>query len=82
MIGAWVLAGIYYLCFCCCFKQLKVSIAIIETACDWFADTKRIVFVPVGYFLLGAVVFCTWFYAILNVASISEDGIKASNPST
>lgn len=63
----------------CCFKQLRISIAVIETAADWFADTKRILFVPIGYFFLGICVFAAWCTALVMVGSITETGITVAN---
>ena len=70
---AWMVliaAGIYLLVMVCSFNSLRVAIATIETAADYFADTKRIVFVPLIYFTIGILVFCAWVGAIICVASI------------
>jgi len=74
MFGAFVSAGLYYIFLVCCFKQLRISIAVIETAADWFADTKRIVFVPLGYFTFGILVFAAWACALVMVGSITVGG--------
>jgi hypothetical protein len=71
MFAAFVSAGLYYIFLVCCFKQLRISIAVIETAADWFADTKRIVFVPLGYFSIGILVFAAWACALVMVGSIT-----------
>lgn len=68
----WIVAGIYIIFIICCWKSLKVSIAIIETAADYFADTKRIILVPLYYFLVAIVVFFVWLGAIICVNSIGE----------
>ena len=67
---SWIMAGIYYLVMACNFKSLRVSIAIIETAADFFADTKRIIFIPVLYFCVGTCVFIAWLYGLVCVSSI------------
>lgn len=56
----------------CNFKSLRVSIAIIETAADYFSDTKRIIIIPVIYFMLGMSVFLIWIYGVLCIASIGD----------
>jgi hypothetical protein len=71
----WIAAGIYYLIMFCNFKSLRVSIAIIETAADFFADTKRIVFVPLVYFSVWVGLFIFWLWGLCGVLSISPDGI-------
>jgi len=80
MLCSFIVAGLYYICIICCFKQLRVSISIIETAADWFADTKRIIFVPMGYFFLGCLVFGAWATALVMVCSISENGVGTDPP--
>ena len=69
-IVTWVLAGVWYIFMACNFHSLKVSIAIIETAADWFADTKRIMLIPFLYFLLGLAIFATWIGCMVCVSSI------------
>jgi len=56
----------------CSFNSLRVAIAVIETAADYFADTKRIIFVPLLYFTIGILYFIAWMAAMLCVASIGE----------
>ena len=73
----WILAGLYYLVIACNFKSLRVSIAIIETAADYFSDTKRIVIIPVIYFCFGLCVFVLWIYGLVCVTSIGT--ITSSN---
>ena len=69
---AFIVAGIYLLTMICCFNSLRVAIAVIETAADYFADTKRIIFVPLLYFFIGVVAFVGWVAAVLCVASIGD----------
>ena len=68
----FITAGIYMLVMICYFQSLRVAIAVIETAADFFADTKRIIFVPLLYFLVAIVVFCMWVAGMICVASIGE----------
>jgi len=56
----------------CCFSSLRIAIAVIETAADYFADTKRIIFVPLLFFFLGVCAFAAWVAGMLCVASIGE----------
>lgn len=68
----WITAGLYYLIMFCNFKSLRISIAIIETAADWFADTKRIIFVPLIYFSLWICVFVFWLWGFCGVLAITD----------
>ena len=68
----WAVAAAYALFVFCFWNALKVSIAIIETAADYFADTKRIVLVPVTFFITAIVVFVIWLCGIVCVHSIGD----------
>jgi hypothetical protein len=68
----WILAGLYYIVIACNFKSLRVSIAIVETAAEWFTDTKRIVLIPLIYFCFWVCVFVFWIWGLAGVASISD----------
>ena len=76
-ITSWLLAVAYVIFVACCWSSLKVSIAIIETAADFFADTKRIVLVPLCYFGVAVVIFGIWVGAIIFVNSIGEITVES-----
>ena len=67
---SFIMAGIYILVMICYFQSLRVAIAVIETAADFFADTKRIIFVPMLFFFIGLCAFVAWVAALICVASI------------
>ena len=73
----WLVSLVYVIFVACNWKSLKVSIAIIETAADFFADTKRIVLVPLCYFVVSIIIFGVWLGSIICVNSIGE--IKVSS---
>jgi hypothetical protein len=66
----WILTGIYVLCLGCNFNSLRVAIRIIETAADFFADTKRIVLIPVLFFFIAIGITFAWLYGYICVTSI------------
>ena len=72
MFILWTMALLYVIMIVCFWKSLVVSIAIIETAADFFADTKRIVLVPVFYFFVTLLVVGVWIGAIICVNSIGD----------
>ena len=82
---AWItliIGGLYFLCMLCKFKALRVAIAVIETAGDYFADTKRILFVPILYFILAIGFLAAWVGAVIGVASIGSitvDSVQAQS---
>lgn len=67
IIICWTLAFLYCLFLTCCCRNLQISIAVIETAADWLADTKRIFFMPLIYFCMAIGVFILWAIGILMV---------------
>jgi len=72
MWGTGFLAGIYYILIVCFFKDLRLAIAIIETASDFFADTKRVALVPVVYFGVAIITFGLWLVCFVSAASMGE----------
>lgn len=79
-IAAIVIFSLLSVCFLCCvicgFKSLKLAIDVIDASADFLTETKRILLVPIFYFLVSVIVFMGWVYAFMNVASMNE--IKAS----
>lgn len=80
MFLSWTAAGLYYLFLACNFKSLRISIAVIKTASDWVADTKRILFVPLGYMCAAIIVFALWLSGMACVSSVSSEPIVADGP--
>lgn len=76
----WIFAGLFYLLIACNWKSLRVSIAIVETAAEFFSDTKRIVIIPLIYFCVWVGVFIFWIWGLAGVASISPNGVVALDP--
>lgn len=78
-IALWAVAALYYLVLCCNFRALKISIAVIETAADFFSDTKRIAFVPLFYFAVWCGIFIFWLWGLCGVASITGSEIRVTS---
>jgi hypothetical protein len=78
-IIAWVLALVYLIVVLCSCHSLRVSIAVIDTAADFFSDTKRIVFAPMIYFCLWVCIFIFWLYGLTGIASITDSHITVSS---
>lgn len=66
----WTISGLYVLCLVCNQKSLRVSIRIIEVAGDFVADTKRVLFVPVGFFFFAILVSFAWLWGYICVSSV------------
>eukprot|EP00351_Strombidinopsis_sp_SopsisLIS2011_P002097 CAMPEP_0116879394 /NCGR_PEP_ID=MMETSP0463-20121206/11199_1 /TAXON_ID=181622 /ORGANISM="Strombidinopsis sp, Strain SopsisLIS2011" /LENGTH=233 /DNA_ID=CAMNT_0004528681 /DNA_START=714 /DNA_END=1412 /DNA_ORIENTATION=- len=71
-VTCWVTAGCYGICLICNLKALKMSFAVIETAGDYFSQTKRILTVPVLFFFLSMIFFSFWTFSISSVGTNGE----------
>lgn len=84
LIGPIVL-GIFFLlfnCFLCCYKdKLKVAIAVIDAAADYYAATKRLFFVSLFYFLFH-IVFIALMVGTVFFMYGSQTFVYAGNVST
>jgi len=80
MFGAWVAAGLFYVFLACNWSSLRVSVEVIKVTSDWVADTKRLMFMPVGTLLMGIVVFIIWAGGLACIASITSVPIVADTP--
>jgi hypothetical protein len=81
MFCSFSMAGLYYIFLICCFRSLRIAIAIIDTAADWFADTKRIILVPCLYFLLSICVIIAWISALVSIGTISDGAVEGKSDS-
>lgn len=48
---------------------------MIETAADWLADTKRMIFVPLNIFIFAAILFMVWMGAIFCIGTMADGPI-------
>lgn len=65
----WITASFFCLCILCNLNSLKISFAIIETAGEYFTQTKRIIVVPFLFFILGTVFFLVWLFGLMCIAT-------------
>lgn len=65
------------MCLCCNLTSLRVSIRIIETAADFFADTKRVALVPLFFLVLSIITLFGFIYGYICISSIGD--IKVDN---
>ena len=68
--------GLLFACMIYCgYNQLKTAIDVIDAAADFLAKTKRILAVPVLYFIITMFVIATWMGAMMSLWSMGD--IKA-----
>lgn len=79
--SCWLAAAIYLCTIVCFFSQLRQAIRVIETAADWLADTKRMIFVPLNWFFVASVLFMVWMGGVMCIGTIAEGEITHPEPS-
>lgn len=71
-----IVFGILALGFLCCivcgFKSLKQAIDVIDASADFLAKTKRILFVPLLFFVLTVIAVLIWIPAAMCVISLNK----------
>ena len=67
-----ILACAFLTCVICGYKSLKIAIDVIDASADFLAGTKRLLFVPLLYFLLTVISFCLWVAAMAYVCSLND----------
>lgn len=71
-----ILFGVLTLAFACCvvcgFRSLKLAIDVIDASADFLAETKRIIFVPVVYFVLILISISVWTGGFVSVYSLGK----------
>lgn len=84
----WLLVGCIGLaavgcCFCLCvvcgYKHVKQAIDVIDAAADFAVENKRVIAVPILYFVLTLISFLIWLYSFACVVALNKieagDGI-------
>ena len=77
----WIVSALYVLCLWCNLNSLRVAIRVIETAADYFADTKRIALVPVLFFFVAVITTFVWLYGYICITSIGTITASGSSQS-
>ena len=67
ILTGFCIAGVIY----CFWESIKVAIAIIDAAADFFISTKRLVFVQILYFISSMIVIFLWFGAQVAVYAMN-----------
>ena len=73
--------GLAFLCCICCFLgSLKTAIDCIDASADFLMKTKRIVLVPILFFVLIVIVVLMWLGAMALVVSLNTIEADADIP--
>ena len=71
-VGFAILSAIFACMICCGWSQLKLAIDVIDASADFLAKTKRLIFVPMGYFVAQMIVFSLWLGCLSGINSNGE----------
>uniref|UniRef100_A0A7S3I6Z9 Choline transporter-like protein n=1 Tax=Favella ehrenbergii TaxID=182087 RepID=A0A7S3I6Z9_9SPIT len=69
---SWIMAGIYYIVIACNFQSLRLAVAVISTASSFVADSKRLLLVPLLYFVLAIAASVLFLCGLVCVSSIGD----------
>lgn len=71
-----IVGGLFALLFMCMiycgYNQLKTAIDVIDAAADFLAKTKRIILVPILYFVITMIVIFIWMGSMMSLLSMGE----------
>ena len=70
--GIWGIAGLYFLCVCCCWKAIRLGIAVYQTTAQFIASNLRIFLLPMLAYLFAIIWFSVWTVSAIFVFSIGE----------
>lgn len=71
-IGLWILAGLYVIALLCLWKSLNISLAILEAASEYVGTNKKIILVPIVFFIFNFLIFIMWILAIVACFSVGD----------
>ena len=61
-IGAACVWVVFTLFICCCYKSLKLAIDVVDASADFLMATKRILLIPLFYFVFAVTLTIIWFF--------------------
>lgn len=75
-LAVGIISGLFAIIFCLliyfAWNQLKLSIEIVNCSADFLAATKRLLFVPVAYYMVLFLFFLFWIACMISVMSMGN----------
>lgn len=62
----------FLVCVICGYKHVKEAIDVIDAAADFTVENKRVIIVPIVYFIFTLISFLLWLYAFACVVSLNK----------
>ena len=69
-IAAWVVAFVYLVCMCCCYKNIALGASIMEAASEFVSQNLRIVVLPVIAYALSMIFMVYWVVTAIYLFSV------------
>ena len=66
---------IYLMAICCGYKSLKIAIDVIDASADFLATTKRIILIPVFFFLVTLIILSIWIPSMLALTTMGVESV-------
>jgi len=70
--GIWGVAGLFLCCICCCWKSIKIGIAVYSATAEYVAANLRIFLLPLLAYFVCFIWLATWGVSAVFVFSIGE----------
>ena len=70
-IGLAAVGCCFCLCVACGYKHVKEAIDVIDAAADFAVENKRVIGVPIFYFVLTLISFLVWLYSFACVVALN-----------
>jgi hypothetical protein len=67
-----IIAFVYLVCLCWGYRSLKLAIDVVDASADFVVKTKRIILVPIFYFIITIAVIVVWLGQMALVVSMNE----------
>ena len=74
------LALVFTLIVCFRWNDIQMACDVLDATADFFADTKRIILVQVGFFFFTLIIVIVWLFGIMGLLSIAD--VKADPTSS
>lgn len=79
-IGSWVIGFIYLVFICCCWKNIALGAAIMESASEFVSSNLRIILLPVIAYIVCVPFFAYWVVTAVHLYSIGEPEFEDNSP--
>ena len=66
------IAGLFAICVCCCWKAIRIGLAVYMTTAQYISSNLRIFLLPFFTYIFAAIWFTIWIVSFIFVFSVGE----------